>query len=330
MRYVNLFFLLAILFTTACVSTSRFEEMRGAKDYWESEADQADSLRRELTKLEEDIRQTNKQLEEAYHDQELLESANMNLSRNYQDILERYEELVGQDTKIYENFSLERQTLSEDLAAERAILDQRERELRDLEYALQQREAQLNTVNSSVDNIQNQLQVRDRRINELMSLLERQGQDMETLQTRMRSDFQDFSSDELNVTNQNGRVRLALSERLLFGKASDKINSNGRSAIRQIAQAINTNPDLIVWVEGHTDSDGTAAYNWDLSTRRATAVVKELIVGGVNPARITASGKGAYHPIASNGTEQGKAQNRRVEIILSPNEGAIWDTVGNR
>lgn len=328
MRYFNLFLFLVILFTSSCVSTTRFEEMRGAKDYWESEADQADSLRQELTKLEEDVRQTNKQLEEAYHEQELLEASNMNLSRNYQSILERYEELVGQDSKIYENLSLERQDLSENLATERAILDQRERELRRADDEIRKRETQLNSAGTNVSQFQYELEARDKRISELMGLLEQQGQNMATLRSQMNTDFRNFSSEELNVSNQNGKIRLALSAELLFRKASDKINSNGRSAIRQIAQSINSSPDLIVLVEGHTDTDGTAAYNWNLSTRRATAVVKELIAGGVNPARITASGKGAYHPIATNSTEQGKSQNRRVEIILSPDEAAIWNTVG--
>ena len=134
-----------MLFTASCVSTRRFEEMRGAKDYWESEADQADSLRQELSKVEEDMRQTNKQLEESYHEQELLEATNMNLSRNYQSILTRYEELVGQDSKIYDNLSIERRDLTENLAAERALLDQRERTLRDLEYKLYLREQELTT-----------------------------------------------------------------------------------------------------------------------------------------------------------------------------------------
>ena len=330
MRYFTLFLVLSVLFTSSCVSTRRFDEMRGAKDYWESEADQADSLRRELSKLEEEMRQTNKQLEESYHEQELLEATNMNISRNYQNILSRYEKLVGQDAKIYENMSLERQDLTETLAAERALLDQRERELRDLDYALRQREAALQVANTSVDNIQGQLQDRDRRIRELMSSLERQGQDMRGLQSRMDADFGNYNSDELNVSNQNGKLRLALSEELLFRKSSHQLNARGREAIRQVAQSVRSNPNLNVLIEGHTDSDGTADYNWELSTKRATAVAKVLIDAGIPPAKITASGKGEYHPIASNSTERGKSKNRRVEIILSPDESAIWETVDLR
>lgn len=330
MKYFTFFLILAVVVTTSCVSTRRFEEMRGAKDYWESEADQADSLRQELSKLEEEMRLTNKQLEESYYEQELLEATNMNISRNYKSILSRYEELVGQDSKIYQNYSQERQDLNEALAAERALLDERERELRELDYAIRQREAALNAANTSVDNIQGQLQNRNRRIRELMSLLERQGRDMEGLQNQLDIDFGRYNSDELSVVNQNGKIRLALSEALLFSKSSYQLNSRGRAALRQVAQTISSNPNLNVLVEGHTDADGTSDYNWELSTKRATAVAKVLISSGVPPVRVTASGKGEYHPIASNGTERGKAQNRRVEIILSPDDSEFWETMDLR
>lgn len=319
-----------MLFTASCVSTRRFEEMRGAKDYWESEADQADSLRQELSKVEEDMRQTNKQLEESYHEQELLEATNMNLSRNYQSILTRYEELVGQDSKIYDNLSIERRDLTENLAAERALLDQRERTLRDLEYKLYLREQELTTATTDVSQIQTKLQDRNRRISELMSLLEKQGKNMNGLRQRLDVETGRFTNDEINVSNQNGKIRLELSEQLLFSRGSDQINTNGKAAIRQIAQSINATPDITVLIEGHADSDGSPSYNWDLSAKRATAVAKALTAAGVSPDRITASGKGAYHPIASNSTESGKAKNRRVEIILSPDESLIWETVDLR
>ncbi|MEM9991449.1 MAG: OmpA family protein [Bacteroidota bacterium] len=330
MKYYLFFCLIGIVVMASCVSTRRYDEMRGAKDYWESEADQADSLRQELSKIEEKMRQTNKQLEESYHEQEQLEATNMNLSRNYQRMLVRYEDLVGQDTKIYENLSLERKELNDALSAERALLDQRERELRELDHALRQRQAALAIANTSVDNIQGQLQEREQRIQQLLALLERQGQDMQGLGSKIGADFKQYNTEELQVSNQNGKIRLALSEELLFTKSSHQLNARGRTAVQQLAKSIGQQPDLNILVEGHTDTDGTSAYNLDLSAKRAIAVAKVLMNTGVSPTKITASGKGEYHPIAPNTTENGKAKNRRVEIILSPDEAAIWKTIEMR
>jgi len=80
-------------------------------------------------------------------------------------------------------------------------------------------------------------------------------------------------------------------------------------------------------VEGHTDTDGNAAFNWDLSVGRATSVVKELTKNGVDPSRITAAGRGEFQPVASNKTPSGKAKNRRTEIILSPRLDALYDII---
>jgi len=82
-------------------------------------------------------------------------------------------------------------------------------------------------------------------------------------------------------------------------------------------------------VEGHTDTDGSAAQNWDLSVRRATTVAQVLISNGVDPKRVIASGRSFYFPVASNSTSAGKAKNRRTEIILSPKLDKLYDLINN-
>ena len=86
-----------------------------------------------------------------------------------------------------------------------------------------------------------------------------------------------------------------------------------------MASSINRYPNTTVNVIGHTDSTGEAAYNFDLSQRRAQAVASVLINGGVSPQRIRSIGRGEDAPIATNATAQGRQQNRRVEIIITPN-----------
>jgi chemotaxis protein MotB len=90
------------------------------------------------------------------------------------------------------------------------------------------------------------------------------------------------------------------------------------------------NPDIDILVEGHTDTDGTAAQNWDLSVSRATAVVKILTGFGVDPKKVTAAGRSFFFPVASNDTAQGKALNRRTEVILSPNLDELFELINRK
>ena len=95
------------------------------------------------------------------------------------------------------------------------------------------------------------------------------------------------------------------------------------------------NPDIAVLIEGHTDNDpfssgGQIANNWDLSTKRATAIVKILRENSaINPENLTAAGRGEFAPIASNETTQGKAKNRRIEVVLTPKLDEISKLLNN-
>jgi outer membrane protein OmpA-like peptidoglycan-associated protein len=91
-----------------------------------------------------------------------------------------------------------------------------------------------------------------------------------------------------------------------------------QSDLRVLAQNLNRYPNSTIQVVGHTDNTGSAAYNQDLSERRARAVASILAVNGVSQGRLTAVGRGEGEPIASNLTAQGRAQNRRVDIIIRP------------
>jgi len=299
--------------------------MRLAKEYWEQEADSVDSLKQELLRIEEDIQETDLQLSDSYYDLEQLEATNRNLQRNYEDILRRYNKIVDQSNKVIGASSMERMGLTEELADKQQMLDQKERELGELEYMLEQRERRLNFAQNDLGSMQDEIIERERRIGELSALLDQQESRMGTLETSINSDLSDFNASELNISGRDGKVYLELSEDLLFKSGSKVMGSRGKQALRRIAQSLNSNNniDLGIIVEGHTDSDGSASTNWDLSVQRAASVVKELVKNGVKPERITAAGRGLYDPAVPNNNRQNKAKNRRVEIILSPDYDAM-------
>ena len=115
---------------------------------------------------------------------------------------------------------------------------------------------------------------------------------------------------------------MRLSENLLFPSGSAVVNPNGVDALSKLAAVLNLNADVSVNIEGHTDSipiRGRFKDNWDLSTARANAIVRVLVDNyKVDPVRVIASGHSYYDPIESNSTPEGRAKNRRTEIILSP------------
>ena len=135
-----------------------------------------------------------------------------------------------------------------------------------------------------------------------------------------------FTDKGLNVETKEGKVYVSMEDKLLFASGSWTVSEKGVEAIKSLAKVLEEHTDLNIMVEGHTDNvvfRGSTAVkdNWDLSVMRATSIVKLLLQYGpnINPARIEASGHGEYAPKASNSTAEGKAANRRTEIILTPN-----------
>jgi chemotaxis protein MotB len=164
---------------------------------------------------------------------------------------------------------------------------------------------------------------RESALNEMKKVIARQDSITKRLNNILRDALLSFKSDELSVEVKNGKVYVSLSDKLLFKSGSAAIESKGIEAIKVLADVLNRNKDIDILVEGHTDSNPikTALYNdnWDLSVARSISIVRILIDEyKITPTRLTASGKGEFSPKASNATTEGRASNRRTEIILSP------------
>ena len=139
-----------------------------------------------------------------------------------------------------------------------------------------------------------------------------------------------YKADELTVYIKDGNVYVSLEEKLLFQSGSDVVDKKGKEALKSLSKVLVGVKDITVMIEGHTDDVPikTAQFedNWDLSTARATSIVRILIANqGIDANRITASGRGLFHPIKSNKTTEGRAANRRTEIILSPDLKELYN-----
>lgn len=169
---------------------------------------------------------------------------------------------------------------------------------------------------------QQELEQERKRLAQMRHLMDQQRQAIEGLRQKMTNALVNFRPEELTVTVKNGKVYVSLQENLLFPSGSAVVNPKGKEALGTLAQVLNQNPDITVLIEGHTDSipiKGRYEDNWALSTARATSIVRILTdTYNVEPTRVTASGRSKYEPVDTNATAEGRARNRRTEIILSP------------
>lgn len=164
---------------------------------------------------------------------------------------------------------------------------------------------------------------RERRLREMESIISKQDSLTTALNNIVKNALLGFNSDELSVEMRNGKVYVSMNDKLLFKSGSAGVEEKGKQAIKKLAEVLNKNTEIDIAIEGHTDNIPikTAQYkdNWDLSVARATSIVRMLSEeNGLQPKRLTASGKGEYFPIAANDTNEGRSKNRRTEIILSP------------
>lgn len=129
---------------------------------------------------------------------------------------------------------------------------------------------------------------------------------------------QQLAGTGARITNTGSQLRVILPESVTFPTGSAVVNSGFRPALNQVARSLRAHPNSTVRVVGHTDNVGTMAFNQQLSEDRALAVARILISDGVPAGRITYSGRGFAEPITSNANANGRAQNRRVEVVITP------------
>lgn len=176
------------------------------------------------------------------------------------------------------------------------------------------------------------LKEKDTRIKSLRDAVTRKDSVTLALVTSLKGVLGNIADEDIEINVEKGVVYVSISDKLLFRSGSFSVNNAAKEVLGKVAKVINDKPELEFMVEGHTDNvpikvEGTQD-NWDLSVRRATAIVRILQKDfGVAPERMTAAGRGEYIPVADNDSSAGRAKNRRTRIVVLPKLDQFYDLI---
>ena len=274
------------------------------------------------------LKQENRKLSD---ENETLLNAKNTAENELKQIQMAYDEAVSERDKLqadynatksnYDNLKASYDALEKNSTASIAANSKKNRELL---AQLEAKEQALAAENARLAKLKKELEDRSNRVAELEHVIASKDAAMTALKNAISRALTDFEGKGLTVEQRNGKVYVSMENKLLFSSGSWAVGSEGKRAVQQLGNVLGDNPDIAVLIEGHTDNapykgSGNLSGNWDLSTKRATAIVNILRENAnINPGNLTAAGRGEFSPIATNDNTTGKAKNRRIEVILTP------------
>jgi len=305
-RKVSLVILGAIL-VTSCVSKkvftdleSNYAKLKKTHRALEDKNKDCDEL---AAQLEADLASATTELEQLKSDKADLANEIANSQAKVDGLGKSYKQLEESSAS----------ELAKNTAKNKALLQQ-----------LEDKEKALAAENARLVGLQKELDARSKRVDELEGALAAKDANMKALKNSISKALTNFEGKGLTVEQRDGKVYVSMENKLLFQSGSWKIGKEGKQAVNQLGEVLAENPEINVLIEGHTDNDafngkGDISGNWDLSTKRATAIVNILQENkNINAESLTAAGRSEFSPIATNDTPEGKGKNRRIEVILTP------------
>jgi chemotaxis protein MotB len=269
-----------------------------------------EQLRTQVSNLKEDTVRLSKEIERTRSQYDKLNKLN--------------DELLKKQAAAVQGSEAENQRL---LAELQANMDK----LLEKEDALKLMEGDLVSKIRTLDRMTAELEEREKKVQELQKIIEDKDAAVANLKKKVQDALLNFEGKGLTVEQKNGRIYVSMEAKLLFASGSWTINTEGRTVLTNLAVALESVQNITILVEGHTDSDafngsGQVRDNWDLSVMRATNVVKFMLQSSkINPAILTAAGRGEFMPVDTGKSAEAKAKNRRIEIILTPNLDQLFN-----
>lgn len=306
-KHLFLAFLSSSVLLTSCVSSKVYKDLESQHAQLQEEnrelSQEFDELQARNRQNEADLAALQAEYEKTKSDRDRLQQEYSATKASYEKLKTSYDALeANSSSALAENSKRNRQLLAELDAKEEALLAEKSR----------------------LEKLQKDLAARSKRVDELESMIAAKDAKMNALKNAISKALVNFEGKGLTVEQRDGKVYVSMENKLLFNSGSWAVGTDGKKAVEQLASVLGQNPDIAVLIEGHTDNvpyngSGQLTNNWDLSTKRATAIVELLMKNsGINAENLTAAGRGEYAPVASNDTAEGRAKNRRIEVILTP------------
>jgi len=325
------------LIFTSCVSSKKFKELQSKRDITEVENNKLKDENRQLSTMVSELSQKNSamqlQIEALKADTNSLGKNYRIASKNYNNLNSSYEDLLSKYNDLSSGNQAETKKILTELQKAQQDLMRRENALSKLEKEYADKKLTLDKMSQQLTQAQSELTEKEKAYNDLRKEVAAKDSIMNSLKNSVSNALTGFENNGLTVTRKNGQVYVSMDEKLLFASGSFAINPKGQEALIKLAKVLENNKDIKILVEGHTDNvpyNGARNVNdnWDLSVKRATSIVRVLSINSkINPQQITAAGRGEFMPISSNETSEGRAKNRRSEIILQPNLEKLYDLV---
>lgn len=293
----------AVLFSS-CVSSKVYKDLEGKyADLQQENEGLSEDLQKTRKKAEQDLEALQAEYEAMVSERDQLQKDLEASREKYANLQKSYDALeANSSSAIAENSRRNRELLAQLDEKESALLAEKER----------------------LEQLEKDLAARSQRVDELEGVIAAKDAKMNALKNSLSKALTNFEGKGLTVEQRDGKVYVSMENKLLFSSGSWAVGAEGREAVEQLGTVLAENPDIAVLIEGHTDNvpyngSGALQDNWDLSTKRATAIVHILRENkGIDPENLTAAGRGEFAPIASNASPEGKAKNRRIEVILTP------------
>lgn len=306
-KRVSIGLLALALTTTSCVSKKIYKDLENKYANLKKENrevnDQNTKLTKERNELDLKSKDLQAQLDKAKAERDKLAAEYAATKSSLDNLKSSYSALEKDSSNALDaNVKKNRELLAELEAKEKALAAEQER----------------------LNKLKTELQERSQRVDELEGMMAAQEAGLKALKDKLSRALNSFEGKGLTVEHKNGKVYVSMENKLLFGSGSWMVSPEGKKAVVEVAKVLADNPDIAVLIEGHTDNvpyagGGQIVNNWDLSTKRATAIVNIIRENKtVDPKNLTAAGRGEFAPLAPNDTAEGKAKNRRIEIILTP------------
>jgi chemotaxis protein MotB len=314
--------ILSIFLISSCITPKVYNELLDKHEIAKKNLTKNEKLilelRENLDDKERDITNLNALVEQLRIDSIALNNDLVSCQKKYDDLSTTYDLLTSKSSRYMAEKAKETKELLTKLETTQSELFAKEDQLNKSTLELEEKERKL------LDS-QNELELRSLRVAELEAIINRKDSMVTALKQKISKALIGLEGDGLTIEQRNGKVYISLEEDLLFASGKYEINQTGKQALDKLSDALSYQKDLEILVEGHTDSiplsgRGLVKDNWDLSVMRATSVVKRLTSNtNLDPTQLIAAGRSEFVPISSNETSEGRGENRRIEMILSPN-----------